>query len=429
VNGKVEGRLESVVDGRAIGWAWDPEHPDEAVEVEVLVDGRGVASGVADIERQVLAAAGMGEGRYGFDVALPEELGAERSHAIRVTAGPDRLPVLAVELFETVARAAGGPWSQTTFIPEGAAGFQAPFVPEQEPPPDPGAAALVGRRDWLFLRDDANLTRDQLGGGPLLSAGQVERRAEMAAKRHRSLRELGVPYLFAIAPMKERLYEELLPEGLALDPQSPPGEVNRALRGKSDGEILDLLPTLRESLDGGEAFPRTASTWSDRGAFFAYRELMREARKRVITLGDPLPYDETDFVSWEGFRGDLAEKPKFALAAGEWAPIEAKDGEWDEEIKVTAPSGLRSVRMPAPEHLEVTPGRAPHLYEIVGDQELPRAVLVGDACCLPLIQWLAEHFSRFVFLWTPDLPLEAIELEMPDIVIHVISERILVHAP
>ena len=59
---------------------------------------------------------------------------------------------------------------------------------------------------------------------------------------------------------------------------------------------------------------------------------------------------------------------------------------------------------------------------------MPRAVLIGDACCLPLIQLLAEHFSRFVFLWTVDPPLEAIELEMPDIVIQVVSERFLVHA-
>jgi hypothetical protein len=104
VSKKVEGRLESVVDGRAIGWAWDPERPDEAVEVEVLVDGREVATGVADIERDVLAAAGMGDGRYGFDIALPDELIDDPSHTIRVTAGPERHPVLPFESFETVVQ-------------------------------------------------------------------------------------------------------------------------------------------------------------------------------------------------------------------------------------------------------------------------------------------------------------------------------------
>lgn len=426
MSGKIEGRLESVVDGRAIGWAWDPERPEEALEVAVLVDGREVGVGLADIERKALAAAGMGEGRYGFDVALPEELGGDSSHMIRVTAGSGRLPVLPIESFETIARRAGGAWSQTTFVPDGLAGFKAPFVPEEEPPLDPGEAALVGREDWLFLRDDANLTLDQLTGATLLSAEDADRLAQLVASRHRSLRNLGVPYLSAVAPMKERLYENLLPEGLSLPPGSPVEQVNRALRHKSDGEILDLLPTLREGMDGGKMFPRTAGTWNDLGAFLAYRELMREARKRVISLGDPLPHDELEMVRREGFRGDLAEKPKFAFSGGEFV-AEAGDAEWEEEIEVAAFSG-RSLRMPAPEHLEVTPGRAPHLYEIAAEPQLPRAVLLGDAYCLPLIPLLAEHFSRFVFLWTPDPPLEAIELELPDIVIHVISERLLVDA-
>jgi alginate O-acetyltransferase complex protein AlgJ len=427
VSGKVEGRLESVVDGRAIGWAWDPERPDMALEVEVLVDGREVAAGLADIEREVLAAAGMGDGRYGFDVALPEELGAEPSHAIRVTAGTDRLPVLPFESFETIARHPGGPWSQTTFVPEGVVGFQPPFVPEEEPPPDTGGAALVGLREWLFLRDDANLTLEQLRGGELLTFAEASRRAELVTSRHGSLRKLGIPYLAAVAPMKERLYENLLPEGLSLDPRSPAEMVNEALRESSDGEILDLLPALRKGLEKGDVFPRTASVWSDRGAFLAYRELMKEARKRVISLEEALPEDGLNLVRRQGFRGDLAEKPKFVYSGGELV-AETGEASWEEEIDVAFPSDLRSLRMPASNHLEVTLRRAPHLYEIADQPELPRAILLGDACCLPLIQLLAEHFSRFVFLWTHDPPLEAIELEMPDIVIHVVSERFLVHA-
>jgi hypothetical protein len=427
VSGKVEGRLESVVDGRAIGWAWDPERPEQALEVEVLIDDRVVAAGLADIERQVLAAAGMGDGRYGFDVALPEDLSTEPTHTIRVTAGSDRLPVLPFESFETIARRAGGPWSQTTFVPQGAVGFQPPFSPEDEPPPDTGGAALVGLCDWLFLRDDANLTLDQLTGGELLTSAEAGRRAELVTSRHGSIRELGIPYLSAVAPMKERLYEHLLPEGLSLDPRSPAEMVNEALRDASDGEILDLLPALRIGLESGDMFPRTASIWTDRGAFLAYRELMREARKRVISLDKALPEERLNLVRREGFRGDLADKPKFAFTGGELV-AKAVDSSWEEEIDVASPSDLRSLRMPAPNHLEVTPERAPHLYEIGDQPELPRAVLLGDACCLPLIQLLAEHFSRFVFLWTPDPPLEAIELEMPDIVIHVVSERFLVHA-
>jgi alginate O-acetyltransferase complex protein AlgJ len=428
VSGRAEGRLEAVVDGRALGWAWDPERPEQAVEVEVVVDGRPVASGVADVERPILVEAGMGDGRYGFYVPLPEDLSGDPLHTIRVTAGPNRDRVLPIEGFETMVRTPDPAWSRTTFVPEGAGDGRTPFVPEAEPPVDPGEAALVGRRDWLFLRDDANLTAEQLAGAPLLLPEDVERRCEALAERHRSLRELRIPYLFAAAPMKERVYGRFLPEGLALHPRHPVKQLNAALRRLNGGDVLDLLPALRDGRRDGRVFPRTDSNWSARGAFFAYRELIKEAGKRVIDLDDPLLPGEAAFVSQPGFRGDLAAKPKLAAVDGELAPVEP-ESELQEEIAVTDVSRLRALRMPAPQHLEVTPGHAPRLYEIPDEPRLPRAVLVGDACCPPLIPWLAEHFRRLVFLWTPEPPLEAIELEMPDVVIHVVSERLLVHGP
>lgn len=422
----MEGRLEAVVDGRAIGWAWDPEQPDEAVEVEILVDGEPVAMGIADVERSVLAEAGIGTGHYGFDLQLPEQLSAHESHSIRVTAGPDRVAVLPFEGFETISRFPDGPWEGTTFVVAGGPQARVPFVPEDEPTPDPGEAALVGQGGWLFLADRANLAPAQLGGAPLLSDADVEARAEEMVERHRRMRQLRIPYMFAVAPMKERLCGKLLPEGASLHPGRPVPQLNAVLMQRNGGDIVDLHPILRQGGSGREVFPRTGSEWNDRGAFFAYRALMKEAGKRAVELGEPLLEEEAHFSTRPGFRGDLADKTKVALAEGSFTPVEA-EGDWEEEAEVVDVSNLKALRMPAPSHLEVTRGRAPHLYEVPGRLDLPRAVLVGPACCLQLIPWLAEHFSRFVFLWTHELPLETLELEMPHVVIHVVPERLLIH--
>lgn|GEM_PF-2561421 len=426
VRTRVEGRLEAVVDGRAVGWAWNPERPEETVEIEVLVDGEVVASDAADVERPTLLEAGIGHGRYGFDIRLPERLSGAGAHTIQAVAGPGREPLLPLADFETTVREPGAAWDGTRFTPR--AGRLAAVV-EDEPPPDPGAAALVGREGWLFLRDDANLSLERLSGAPLLGKEAVRRRSDEVAERHRALRELRIPYLFAVAPLKERLYGKFLPSGLALEARQPVRQVNAALRDLNGGEVVDLLPALVAARRRGPLFPRTDSNWSDRGAFFAYRELVKEAGKRLVDLGDPLLPEQGRFVRREGFRGDLAGKPKLAFAEGRLAPLGEQDGNWEEEIDVADLGGLRSLRMPAPEHLEVTPGHAPRLYEIADAPELPRAVLVGDAPCLGLIPWLAEHFRRFVFLWSAEPPLEAIELEAPDVVIHVVSERLLVNAP
>jgi hypothetical protein len=423
---RVEGRLEAVVDGRAVGWAWSPERPEDTLDVEVLVDGEVVARGAADVERPALLEAGIGHGRYGFDIQLPERLGGAGAHSIQVVAGPEREGLSPLAGFETTVRRPEAPWVGTRFTP----GATAPIPAfEDEPPPSSGEAALIGRRGWLFAWDGATIGLEQLTGAPLLDEEGVRRWREQVADRHRRLRDLRIPYVFAVAPAKERVYGKFLPEGLRLDPRQPARELNAALRDLNGGEVVDLLPAILTARPSGRLFPLTGSEWSDRGAFFAYRRLMKEAGKCLIDLGEPLLPEEGRFVRRQGFRGDLAEKPKLSFEEGRLSPLEEDDGRWQEQIEVADVAALRSLRMPAPEHLEVTPGHAPRLYEIADAPELPRAVLVGDAPCLALIPWLAEHFRRFVYLPAAEPPLEAIELEAPDVVIHVVSERLLASAP
>ena len=288
---------------------------------------------------------------------------------------------------------------------------------------DPGESALVGKDGWLFLRDDHHLTLNQLRGQRMLSRGAVESRREALTKHHARLKELGIPGVVAVLPPKERVCGEFLPEGAHLDATRPAVQINTALRDVNGGELLDLLPALRHARRYGEVFNRTDSHWNHRGAFFGYRALLKEASKSVISL-EPLLPSEAEFVRVQEFRGDLATKPKVSIVDGDFAE-HPNEEEWEEDVDEVDALVLRARRMPAPEHLEVSPTRAPHLYEIAEAPELPRAVVLGDSSCLSLIPWLAEHFQRLVFLWTTTLPLEAIELEMPDILFHVISERFL----
>jgi hypothetical protein len=421
----LDGRLEAVVDGRAVGWVWDRKRPEETLEVEVLVDGEAVARGRGEVQRPALAEAGIGNGRYGFDVPLPERLSEEKEHTIEVLAGPTRDEVSPSSEFKTLVRDSSGAWQGITFLAGG--NGDRPFVPPPDELPDPARAALLGRHGCLFPFDDGRLTPDRLLGEPLLTGDGATRCREAIVERRRRLKEIGVPYLFAVAPLKERVYRKLLPPGTELHPDRPVSQVDAAVRAVDGGEVFDLLPAVREASRAGWAFPRTGSEWSDLGAFFAYRELVREVGKRVISLPDALGPDEARLSPRADFRGDLADKPKVRFAEGSFEAADSAGS--SEEIEAADLSRLRALRMPAPPHLEVTRERAPHLYEIGDEPALPSAVLLGDGCCLALLPWLAEHFRRFAFLWTDELPLEAIELEMPDVVIHVVSEHRLLHAP
>ena len=74
------------------GWAYRPEHPDDPVVVEILVDGVLVAEAVASEYRPDLRAAGVSHGRFAFSV--PYEIDMERREPVHVTVRAQGGPVL-----------------------------------------------------------------------------------------------------------------------------------------------------------------------------------------------------------------------------------------------------------------------------------------------------------------------------------------------
>ncbi|WP_297369221.1 glycosyltransferase family 2 protein [Acidocella sp.] len=69
------GQLDLISDeGWVVGWAWYPEAPERRVDVEVLADGDIIGTMTAALHREDVAAAGFGDGAYGFSVALPHHV-------------------------------------------------------------------------------------------------------------------------------------------------------------------------------------------------------------------------------------------------------------------------------------------------------------------------------------------------------------------
>jgi glycosyltransferase involved in cell wall biosynthesis len=115
----VTGRLERVRDGVVTGWACRADDLGWRAEIRVIVDGAEVATARADHDRPELAGSGLGDGRHGFEVALPAELATEPSHTLRVetTGGVSIAPSAS---FVTDAQDDGGLWQDVEFHPEGA---------------------------------------------------------------------------------------------------------------------------------------------------------------------------------------------------------------------------------------------------------------------------------------------------------------------
>ena len=405
-----DGRLQGVVNGRAIGWAWDRDNPERRLEIAIEVDQEVVADGVADGFRDELVAAEIGDGAHGFLLDLPAALQA-RSHVRLVAlAGPTafRLPRSPSFWYSATP---GGPWSGVAFS-DGRGGEQKPSgdAPIEVPPPPVSTPlqALLGGDGWLFdaadrdgLLEPEEATLDRV-------AGELVRIAGFCAS-------LGVAYVPALVPDKLQAVSEGSPPELETGPLWPAGLRTR-LRDVDEVEILDLLSVLSDARSHGPCFQRGDPSWNDRGAFFVARALVKEAAKRAPALR-PLPLSRLHLRERSGYRGPLADAP---IARSDGTPFRFDPGvEQAVEVDIAQ---LGAKRMPVERHL-VSDDVHVRLYAGPSGAPSPRLSLVGHEPCLTLLPWLAEIAGRTTFFWAADPPLEPIELELPDGLLHLIGHR------
>jgi SAM-dependent methyltransferase len=81
-----EGRVDSVEADQIAGWAWDENHPDSPVVLDIHDGKRLLATISADQFRQDLFDAGKGNGKHGFCYPMAFSLTDGKVHTIRVTA-------------------------------------------------------------------------------------------------------------------------------------------------------------------------------------------------------------------------------------------------------------------------------------------------------------------------------------------------------
>lgn len=270
----IKGYVDGVIGGSVLGWAHDPDRPGKRLELEIRVDDALVGRCVADIERDDLARAGIGDGRHGFRQPLEA----------RLTPGRHRIVV------EAIGERAVLPLARDHFADQPAVTLTVHDAPASESAP---SEPLVGLDGWLFARSSAQRLERAVGHRPL---GPARLHALAAAVRARDeqLRALGVRYLIVTVPDKACVYAEHLPPGLTPAFESRPGaQLARALRTAPRLRPLDLLATLRDGRADGRVSTRTGAELTWLGAFHAYHAVVRELALRGVT-GDPMPVSRLD---------------------------------------------------------------------------------------------------------------------------------------
>jgi hypothetical protein len=81
---RIVGNMDHAHCDQIDGWVYAPEYPRHRVTLEVLVDSEIAASTRANLARPDLFGNGIGDGRYGFMMALPTRAKDGREHQISI---------------------------------------------------------------------------------------------------------------------------------------------------------------------------------------------------------------------------------------------------------------------------------------------------------------------------------------------------------
>ncbi len=269
---------------------------------------------------------------------------------------------------------------------------------------------LIGKDGWLYLtsREYGSSLEDYMG---LIDVdlGTLEQIRNNLEQRTKDLQDRGVQFLVVVAPDKQSIYPEYLPDHWRRNNRylTRLDQVVQYLKDHSSVQVLDVRNSLlKEKRDGNlPLYRKTDSHWNYFGAFVAYQQMMKSLSM--------VPYKKTDF-EWKHQRsqsGDLATM----LAAGD---------QYVEENEVTF-SSLETDNISFVESGN-NYGTSLENARLVATNrnKLPLKLLVfHDSFGEGFFRFLSVHFGESVFINSNFYSSVIVEKEKPDVVIFELVER------
>ena len=278
----------------------------------------------------------------------------------------------------------------------------------------PSPLVVMGRDGWLYYAGE-HIIEDYRCLKPFTDA-ELRQWAEVLVRRQAWLERRGIRYLFFVAPNEHTIYPEYLPSYLTrVRETSRLDQLLAYLKAHTRLPIIDLRPALRAAKMKERIYQKTDTHWNERGAFAAYQEILKPIHEWLPTV-QAKQRDRFENTVTRGPGGDLAEMIGMTEVYQEEVldlkPLDARRAsfiDWPTERFTELHARPRVVRESS-----------------IPDSTLPRLVVFHDSFGTALQPFLAEHFSRAVYVLSAmSFEDSIIDREKPDLIIQEITERYL----
>lgn len=269
---------------------------------------------------------------------------------------------------------------------------------------------LIGKSGWLYYvaKSQGNSLEDYKG---LISMDKrsLELIRENLEQRTKVLKANGIKFLVVVAPDKQTIYPENLPDNAKRERRYPTrlDQIIEYLNKNSTVQILDVREALRQEKNKSilPLYMKTDSHWNDWGGFIAYQKIMEtlsiEAQSR----------EDFEWSNRNEGRGDLANmlalnenitEPNMIQVTGSFeTDISFQNDEKDYGYKE----------------------RNKRLIAINKNKDLPKLLFFHDSFGAALFKFLGGHFRESIFIHSDSFSTPIIDQEKPNVVILEVVER------
>jgi len=259
---------------------------------------------------------------------------------------------------------------------------------------------IIGKQDWLYYTGENNI-KDYECAFPF-SSDELVTVKERLLDWDTQLDALGIELYVVIAPNKETVYPQYLPDQIR--PLQNACRIDQVMETLEPTHlsVLDLRAAIQAAALVEQVYHRTDTHWNDMGALHAIREMLALVSEDFPQLSMPEFDDYEEEI--RSFSGDLAV----------FLPA---DDRFVEQETTLAPNFKPSTI--------IKEGEGRNIVSSIPGSTLPSAVIIRDSFTDALIPFLSEHFSRVKYIYSVTIDLDMVKQENPDIVIYEIAQRYL----